>query len=557
MTVTRGQRGTGGLAKFEAMLATGLSLETVCEIAVNEGVAESKDDAEALLASLSDERTDRRGRHRASSAIKTRIDPVVGGPTTTSSSDHQDQAAELPVQHDKEIFVQEEEEEEAIRPEKDEEEAIRPDKDQEEVAAPEKEEIAAPEEAGKDEAVLAVVPETTTTAVAADNEEEAVVVVAPPATTADEEEDATNFFAALLEETKEERGRFGRRSGRPRRSTSAPPTRTPVSPPLAEKMLQMQNEVPSRFKSDQRLKTEHRKRSTSARPLSLTVPESPALLTKRRSVQTAVRESMVVPKQDEDTAAFFKALALNPKIMQSSGDYGVPRIASAPTTSPRPFAFATDARRSIGGFRTARKPPPPSRDDLELAKAPATRRKVATVSRHLLATTTRGGVADEKPAEEVQVFKARPVSTASRPFRPAPSSKPLTKPEAPKMPGLEFHKSARAKLRQAQDLAKKMTSTDRKPLAPKVNELNSDRRARERRAYDLGVAERQQRKEADKQAALTAIQKAQHADLARKKRTSMADGGLQFVAPTSRYHPRTAHRKTILDDPSTRGRTDS
>ena len=590
MTVTRNQvrrrLEEGGLAKFEAMLATGLSLETVSEIAVREGVAESTEEAVRLLSSVSDERTDRRGAvHR-----RLRDDSLLEDSSSSSSrnkTDDHDEGEREDASSSRKKDVSPEKKDVSL-------EAVEDDDEEDWFAAP----PPPPPEVQDEVAPNAIVEQ-------ADVFSSQQEGPPPPRDVVSPSEDPQNFFAALLQETTkssssvEERTMDARRSAdaafsssssttkgdgsgaaaeeeakkeheappyvevrdfqqrrRRRRSTSAPPPCTektepqlkdtsgafvpPASPPLAEKLLKLQNEVPSRFKSEKRLKTEV-KRSRSAKPMSLTVPESPALATKRRTAETARRRRDTEATSadlalEESATSFFKALALNPKIMRSSGDYGVPRVTSAPTTSPRPFAFATDARRS-SILQTARKPLGPSTDDVELAKAPTTRKKIANVSKRLLeAMACREEVVPEPPPP-----KKAPRTTTKKgpPFRPTPSSKPLTKPNAPKMPGLEIHAAARAKLLEAQALATQGASHHRKPLAAvATNELNSDRRARDRRAYDLAVLERQKLRDADKAAADAAVDKAQHADLARKKRTSIAHGGLQFVAHKPRHSSR-------------------
>lgn len=325
-------------------------------------------------------------------------------------------------------------------------------------------------------------------------------------------DDATNFFEALLleaspeeEETppveeppaEEPPKRFVTERRR-RRSTSEPPKTAdskssrehslppslPPSPPLAEKLYKMLSETPSRFKSDKRLKTEQRHtRPSVARSerQSLTVPHSPALLT------SAPRRARVAVAQ---VASTFKALALNPKIMTSSGDYGVPRVCSAPTTAPRPFALATSNRT-----RPAR-----AKDVVSLAKENVTRS-----------------------------FHAKPPPKSV--FRPARSTKPLTTPVAPNMPGLAFHQRARAKFQEnvAKQRALEAQSIGVRPRKP-MAALNSDVRAVKRSAYDSAAARRRDLRQAEKSAADAAVHDASQAQLARMRRTSIAQGGLQFVA---------------------------
>mmetsp|Transcript_14505 Transcript_14505/g.17556 ORF Transcript_14505/g.17556 Transcript_14505/m.17556 type:complete len:318 (+) Transcript_14505:574-1527(+) len=303
----------------------------------------------------------------------------------------------------------------------------------------------------------------------------------------------------------------------------------------------MESEIPSRFKSDKRLLQEKARATATASAVmsiqkvnnrdnigTLTIPASPTLRTARRSRGRTVQQDDI-----DGVSHFFKALALDPKILHSSGDYGVPRVVSAPTTSPKPFAFATDSRLKQS---TVRKPPPLSNDEIELAKNKSSRR-ISKVSSHLfdqprLHSTPPSSTLSGKDQVK-KVFRARPAPTNStKTFTTVPSTKPLTKPEAPKMPGMQIHAAARAKLEAAVHQANRRNGviTKRLPLASVALELNSDRRARERKAYDDALLKRRQARELDKSRAEAAIAKAKDAELKRQLRTSTVQGGLHFIA---------------------------
>ncbi|KAJ8600910.1 hypothetical protein CTAYLR_005051 [Chrysophaeum taylorii] len=316
----------------------------------------------------------------------------------------------------------------------------------------------------------------------------------------------------------------------------------PPSPPLAEKIARWVSETPSRFKSDKRLEQEEARPATTVRKLTvppttvrkLTVPRSPSLLTSTRQR---------VPHVKAVVLSAFKALALNPKIMRSSGDYGVPRVISAPTTSPRPFAFATAARKMIrvDEKRSRSLAPKPARDHHHNKRSKSAAPRDDDQSKCAVAPSK---TAHDYPRENAKPsaprpasikaddntkrpFKARPIPTAPA-FVPARSSKQLTTPVAPNMPGLARHAAAKAKFLEDQQQNANL-KPQRQPLATK-NHLNSDARAAKRREFDDAIAHRRQAREADKRAAQAAVDQAQRAELKRNRRTSIAQGGSCFVA---------------------------
>lgn len=268
-------------------------------------------------------------------------------------------------------------------------------------------------------------------------------------------EDAKAFFESLLATTTEENAKESIQKAmvtekksfkNPKELQRAP------SPPLAEKLLKILSETPSRFKSERRLREEVKMRPTT------------------------------IPKRANVVEASFKALALDPRVLRSSGDLGVPRVAPAPTTAAKPFAFSARERRKT------------------------------VIS-----------------AVESSDFHAKPVPNFSKPFVPIRSAKPLTAPQMPNMPGLAWHERAR-KLRDA--CCKLPTKL---PLKPNRILLNTDVRALKRRVYNDKVKQRRLKKIADREAAQDAVNAALRAELMKARRASIAQGGLSFIARPVKY----------------------
>jgi len=79
----------------------------------------------------------------------------------------------------------------------------------------------------------------------------------------------------------------------------------------------------------------------------LTVPVSPCLKTRERC---QARKSLVASELDEKDKEFagFRARKLDRRILESSGELGVPRVTSAPLTQCKPFALhETSKRKSV------------------------------------------------------------------------------------------------------------------------------------------------------------------------------------------------------------------
>lgn len=87
-------------------------------------------------------------------------------------------------------------------------------------------------------------------------------------------------------------------------------------------------------------------------PRSLTIPQSPHLSTNARAaVRKAVHPHADKPhvmeqeeKELEECKHQFKARPLDRRILQSTGEMGVPKVAKSDVTLPQPFHFKTDER---------------------------------------------------------------------------------------------------------------------------------------------------------------------------------------------------------------------
>jgi targeting protein for Xklp2 len=82
--------------------------------------------------------------------------------------------------------------------------------------------------------------------------------------------------------------------------------------------------------------------------LKLTQPSEPTLST---STRANVRVSGVMTREEEEDKEVeemkkyrFKALPLDPRVLQSCGEMGVPRVDKKPVTQPQAPVFQTDGR---------------------------------------------------------------------------------------------------------------------------------------------------------------------------------------------------------------------
>eukprot|EP01104_Vermistella_antarctica_P000579 TRINITY_DN10731_c0_g1_i1.p1 TRINITY_DN10731_c0_g1~~TRINITY_DN10731_c0_g1_i1.p1 ORF type:complete len:889 (+),score=198.21 TRINITY_DN10731_c0_g1_i1:272-2938(+) len=115
--------------------------------------------------------------------------------------------------------------------------------------------------------------------------------------------------------------------------------------------------TPDRFRTrpaNYQQKQAQEQKLNSYREGGLTVPHEFNFQTDARSAarpKTNVESSQ--QKEDRLVESMnkrqFRALPLNPKILHSAGDYGVPRIRKPALTQPKEFAFATDERAAVWG----------------------------------------------------------------------------------------------------------------------------------------------------------------------------------------------------------------
>ncbi|KAI9291930.1 hypothetical protein K502DRAFT_368041 [Neoconidiobolus thromboides FSU 785] len=109
----------------------------------------------------------------------------------------------------------------------------------------------------------------------------------------------------------------------------------PGSPyiPLAERMRKIVNEVPDRFLSKPRIKRDENTTTKKPERKELTQPRSPRLQTRLRA---KVHHHNPIIQEVKP----FKALPLDPRIMNSSGDFGVPKVKKTPLTVVKEFRFS-------------------------------------------------------------------------------------------------------------------------------------------------------------------------------------------------------------------------
>mmetsp|Transcript_24019 Transcript_24019/g.82120 ORF Transcript_24019/g.82120 Transcript_24019/m.82120 type:complete len:361 (+) Transcript_24019:204-1286(+) len=316
------------------------------------------------------------------------------------------------------------------------------------------------------------------------------------------------------------------------RLAGAPPPPPPPSPTLAEKLAKLAADVPSRFRRASVAQAEfaaRQKEHEAGQKLGLTIPQSPALMSKIRERKKQHESVALAAPPTVDGLGGFKALLLDPRVLNCAGTHGVPRVASAPTTSPRPFAFTCDKRAD------ARPPPPPSADEVELSKKFQARKhkNAPNVPGNLLADLAQ----PKQPAPasapvSAPAFRARPMPK-SEAFKPAPSGKAPTVAATPEMPGAQRHRVALAAWQEnveqlrAADLRKAYKHS---PIALAKMQIHTDARALKRRAFNAASAQRRADREADRAAAAAAADQAAAAELDRLRRTSVANGGLRFVA---------------------------
>lgn len=108
---------------------------------------------------------------------------------------------------------------------------------------------------------------------------------------------------------------------------------------LAEMVQKFVSETPKRFHSRPHDQDHFVPSDKPFSPLQCTIPASPDLATAARS-----RPMLVV---EEEKFPTFKAAPIDPKVFESRGDYGVPRVEKKPCTVPEGFNLTEQRPRQV------------------------------------------------------------------------------------------------------------------------------------------------------------------------------------------------------------------
>ncbi|PNH08486.1 Targeting protein for Xklp2 [Tetrabaena socialis] len=87
------------------------------------------------------------------------------------------------------------------------------------------------------------------------------------------------------------------------------------------------------------------------KPLSITDPKDPLLLTTTRARPSGLKPREQMEADELAHMPMFKASTLNPLILSSSGQIGVPKVDKRDGTEAKPFHFVTDDRAEVRGAR--------------------------------------------------------------------------------------------------------------------------------------------------------------------------------------------------------------
>eukprot|EP00051_Salpingoeca_urceolata_P013873 m.175596 g.175596 ORF g.175596 m.175596 type:complete len:806 (+) comp17922_c0_seq2:126-2543(+) len=194
--------------------------------------------------------------------------------------------------------------------------------------------------------------------------------------------------------------------------------------PMAQQIQKFTSKTPERFRK-RAAKDDHFQRSAQKHePRSLTVPQSPQLQVAKRARSTPTMTSEQREEQYvKEHSNRFKATPVNQAVINSQGDYGVPRVGKRDLTVPMDIQFATESRGT-------RKPAP--QDDVPTAKFVA--RSVPTT---LYEPSTGGAAVEKRPL----TVPESPAITKMAPRRVAVDSADTAVPaaafKAQPMPNLE------------------------------------------------------------------------------------------------------------------------
>eukprot|EP00624_Nannochloropsis_granulata_P001555 evm.model.NODE_17682_length_3311_cov_23.115374.2 len=278
----------------------------------------------------------------------------------------------------------------------------------------------------------------------------------------------------------------------------------------------------------------------------------------------------------------FKARPLDRRILESTGEMGVPKVAKGGVTQPQPFHFSTDSRPRVraapgladleGGNEQNQQRHHPQEGGL-----PAPRLfQLATEQRGQLhkmtfeARMAQDRVA-EKAAREAHAHTVPHFHQQQAHAQPQPSTRPLTEFE-------EFHLSSNRRHKDAQGTwqreverlkeeerkhaqgprARRLPVTtfqrgfepkpsEREPLFPQSLNLSTSARAEERKAFAADMQVRNEEARLEKEAQRGARQREEQEKLRRLRTTPVEQGGLKFVAK-----PIQQSSQTLAPCPSTR-----
>ncbi|GLC57881.1 hypothetical protein PLESTB_001284900 [Pleodorina starrii] len=104
------------------------------------------------------------------------------------------------------------------------------------------------------------------------------------------------------------------------------------------------NKTPGRFKRNP-------DEPLPSKPLQITEAKEPQLLTTARIRPSVFKPREVVEAEEMAQMPVFRASTLNPLILSTSGQIGVPKVDKRETTAPQPFNFVTDDRAEARAAR--------------------------------------------------------------------------------------------------------------------------------------------------------------------------------------------------------------
>ena len=303
-------------------------------------------------------------------------------------------------------------------------------------------------------------------------------------------------------------------------------------------------------------------------PRTLTIPHTPNLSTKARAAVRKGSVGMVGGREggreeEEECRHQFKARPLDRRILESTGEMGVPKVAKGGVTQPQPFHFSTETRPRVraaperegeqqqqqrhhhhqqeGGLAVPR----------PFQLATEQRGQLHTITFEARVTQDREA---EKAAREVHAHPVPHFHQQQAHAQPQPSTRPLTEFDEFHLSSARRHEDAQGtwqreverlkeeERKQAQGpRARPLPATtfqrgfepkpsEREPLFPQSLSLSSSARAQERKAFDADMQVRSEEARQEKEAQKEAKQREEQEKLRRLRMTPVEQGGLKFVA---------------------------